>query len=1245
MINFNQCMSSALYVAENNQASGGWWGFVIMNDESDQTQLPATPISLKDALENTTWAGSFVYIASGPYPDTNKNQDEVLKFIAKIKTLSSGGMGVLVFLQNSSLENIDPQTLATFICITRMDGKVKLGGGGPGLQVNLTGVDGVELALDPNSKLSVSSDGTGDFIQIDNSTTPVAKLVGTFPPKQFSASSNSAQLHFAGSQKGALTFSLSIGQSSLYDNTNWGFQFLIPNNDLSKADAGTDQKSAAIYKAGILPYLSAWFPFAHRDDTEQEILRFNAQVNLVNPRNQISEVAQTVFFFTSTPPATLISCFRTCYGKGITLIPVQADTDGQIPAGLVINAGYKLTNLQHGFHFAPTGDFILVVDEAKAGVPQKMLCGLSGTETIAFLPQVDTQAGTRLRFSANCPANVPVFPLKEVSPVGPPIDPDAGLLDSQFVTSWVSFVAPPADQQRAAHYAAAPKGAELFGKTTSAVTGLLGPEDPGLALPSDGSVCFPVLPSAEFAVGDGTQDITADQFSLLSRQVIGPTRKKSIASGKAICSSASAQHTLFHHVTAADNDDNLTNTTTPAGLIARYSDDGSWKQLLLSQVQNSSGGISEQLGFTNLQATLQSAFQTSGQFLVIANNAHLGDPASGVFMQAAATDVVNTNSFYNTISIGNWKFCVQTGTQNTYGDYRSVIIVKGVKGKIFAIDSETNTVSNDSLVLSPDKWTMKETFAAPSVTGTDGSISEPQLSQLIPLSNWLVEYCQDAYARKDNAYFSNFVQIIQDENWTGVLILKAAVAQLPDELAGIAAGVNDKTDFYVHHLGIEIGQIDGQNVVQSDTTSMFGLIYYVDPRYDDTSTPHSIAPNNLNAEYDFTLLTLKTLFENSSVRKFESLAQMTLSKLFGSKVTKMRDVKSDGEEANLYNAVLLEGGIQKNGDAVVYSLSSKWPNRYFLANNILTEVEIDTAEMSTRDDGSTSGQTISWIGMSGFMRFAVISSAEAEKQDESLPAFDIFSFGAEAGQGDTLRTGLNFNNLGLKITVSQNTTSGTSETRLNLIENEISFNTVSSTPREKSLYTNFQLELRSMVFGNAKATDGEKKSDPASLGYLTVATQYGLSGVTSGTGCWHGCIYKLNLGTPGALAGKVNLDSSLLIAWADDSGATEDATSFQAMIGIELPGTGAGGDLFSLQTVIKLSVGVIQLMYVPPEEGNTSKKGGFLLVLNELALKFLGLLKIPPSGNTSFLLFGNPNAADSTGLGWFAMYKKDKNSN
>ena len=63
-----------------------------------------------------------------------------------------------------------------------------------------------------------------------------------------------------------------------------------------------------------------------------------------------------------------------------------------------------------------------------------------------------------------------------------------------------------------------------------------------------------------------------------------------------------------------------------------------------------------------------------------------------------------------------------------------------------------------------------------------------------------------------------------------------------------------------------------------------------------------------------------------------------------------------------------------------------------------------------------------------------------------------------------------------------------------------------------------------------------------------------------------------------------------------------------------------------------------------PVKGDQGKKGGFLLVLNQIALKLLGLLQIPPSGNTAFLLFGDPDAADSTGLGWFAMYKQDSSN-
>ncbi|MBP1649846.1 MAG: hypothetical protein H6Q26_3 [Bacteroidetes bacterium] len=85
---------------------------------------------------------------------------------------------------------------------------------------------------------------------------------------------------------------------------------------------------------------------------------------------------------------------------------------------------------------------------------------------------------------------------------------------------------------------------------------------------------------------------------------------------------------------------------------------------------------------------------------------------------------------------------------------------------------------------------------------------------------------------------------------------------------------------------------------------------------------------------------------------------------------------------------------------------------------------------------------------------------------------------------------------------------------------------------------------------------------------------------------------------------------------------------------MSLPGTGGGAKLISLQNVMKLSIGQIRLTY------DTSQHS-FLLMFTEVALKFLGMLKVPPNGSTLFYLFGNPDSGGkASGLGWYAMYKK-----
>jgi hypothetical protein len=44
-------------------------------------------------------------------------------------------------------------------------------------------------------------------------------------------------------------------------------------------------------------------------------------------------------------------------------------------------------------------------------------------------------------------------------------------------------------------------------------------------------------------------------------------------------------------------------------------------------------------------------------------------------------------------------------------------------------------------------------------------------------------------------------------------------------------------------------------------------------------------------------------------------------------------------------------------------------------------------------------------------------------------------------------------------------------------------------------------------------------------------------------------------------------------------------------------------------------------------------------MLTDIALRFLGLINLPPAGKGLFYLFGNPAGASSpSGLGWYAMY-------
>ncbi len=1174
---FQQLAKSRLFVSTSNSAAG-WWGFQVPLD----TPLDGKPVQLDAALSSTTLKASFVYSAT---PPDLSSDDAINAFIGAVDAVLGGIISprAMILLATGALAN---GALQNPLVVGLTAGKqVTVNEPPPPIAlctakkpITLTILAGA--AIGPNQQI--------DGLIFDGGNNPAVSLTG-LKTGDVGQDDNTATLMFAGVASGAFVLSLTLKRAALLARLNWGFQTLIPNT------GGNDP---------TILNLAAWLPLADASGASaDEMLGFTFQANPVNPNNELS-CTSTQFFFTgrnSGPDirTSLASFYRTNAGHLITLYPVADASNGQQPAALTIVNGYKSTPTQNGFSLAPEGDFLVTVDGAAVKTPIAMLCGMTGTETISLLPYVDGQyPGYRLRFVSQQPAFTPVFPLKQYSPISAPIDPNALLMNTAFVTSWAS-VQPPPGELTSAFYAAAPKGADLFsvntGASASQTPDLLAPASPGLTLSAE--PVFPLIPFAGFTAGLGDQDLTTDQLALLERQILSTTRRGLI--GAKSTPAPHAQHAL----NAAANDQKCPyNATTPAGFVSCVECDGKFSQLLLAQAMPpNSSTVSLQMGFTKLDPQLQSAFQTDNMFLVAANAEYLGAPASGTFMPPGQQTVKDKNLFFNTISIGDWQFRASVGQKNRYGDYRNVLIVKGVRGKL------------TDLVLSPDKWTMKDVFGAPSTAGQNGTVNPPDLGQLIPLSAWLKNYFDEALKRQDSPYFQNFCNIVQSEEWTGVLLLRVDIANVPADLAGILAGVK-LDDFYAHHLGIAISQIDGKTVQLKDASSMFGLVYYVSPGYDDSATPHPVSPTDLSLDYDFTLLTLKALFTNSAVARFESLAQIVLNKIFGAQISGM------GTGGNAFNAILLQGALQKHGGAAVYSLASTGASVYNLANNVFTLAEIDSAVMSTRDDGSKSGQVVSWIAICGMMNFAVIKDQTGAIPPQ--PDFDIFSFGAEK-DGPTQGRGLNFSNLGLRITFPK---ADPTKRNLDMIEGEISFNTASSTPRESSLYLNMQLELLGLQSGGGDST-------PDSLSYLTVATPYGLQGVSGGN--WHGLRFKINLGTPGALAGKINLNSTLLLAWSDASGSREGTSGYQAAVGIQLPGAGSGGDLFSLQSVLRLSVGVVQLFY-------NAAQNSFLLLLNEIALKFLGLLKVPPNGATAFFLFGNPKADSSTGLGWYAIYNQEQ---
>lgn len=1207
MLQFLRQSDPSLFVADG-LTGNGWAALVLPQAAPAATQSIGLDVALLDAKLKA----SFVLSSNTPDLTGNGAAALVQRVRDVVKTFKFNDRA-FVWLRDAlpadrSADKTPAMPLVVQNGVAQTDEKLR--------NDQLTAKNGLGVLLYKGLTIKVAKDGRSLAFTTSGSSGTVgftgAQRLTPYAPV------TTVGLALSGDGVGCLTFDVRFKRSDLYDVLYWGFQFAIQG------------------KSAPNPVVPVWYPLADRNGPNpSDALGFNVSIDPSDPTNAFHP-ARTAFWFDGTTivagqgspkkPTVLQSFYRTTTGKRVDFLPVPRSAATPIGAqGAYLEVREGVAAAVGGselFQLSPAGDFAVRLQGNSDPTRIRLLCGLNGTESVELLAGAAVDKGDRLRFVSRQPAYVPVWPVPTASPLNPPAALGAAPLVTEFLTSWAT-VARGTDAKPL--YAAQPPGAPLFGKNGQAVAGaasLLGPFAGGTAWPEVADLAVPMPPYVGVRPGDGAVGMSANQVAQLEHDVLAPYRGQLLRKAAARTPRA---------VTAALDDPGVP-TTTPDGIIVHARKDGSYSDILLGSTTSPSGGPPAGLSmrFSDPPEELQKAFQTGSLFLVVANPQKLGRLVDYADQIAGKAPPPGTAAFWNALSIGDWVLEADIGSNPAYGDFRNVMIVKGRKGSLL------------DLVAKTDAWTDSLGFAAPSMPKSEGGIGDPDPSQISILSQWLKDYIQAGIDRGGEDYFADFAALAVDEEWTGILILRARVGRFPKDLAGLVAGI-DNTKFEAHHLGIRISPVDGEKISIAGTSSVFGLINYTDPSYDPAQGETPIAPTGSD-DYSFLVLSLRALFENTAVKLFSSLAQLVVNKLFGIPTTGM--VEGNQYQANPYQAILLDGAYQNSGGVSSYSLGTRTTNAFILDSKVLRHVAINSAALTTVSSTGNTGKSV--FGLTGFLDFAIFTkdppddgdgqssdpddepkeqSSETALVADTKPAplpFDIFSFG-NASADETGVTGLTFSRLELPMTYDESASPPTRSITFNA--SAIAFDPGGSVARKGSVYSDFGPQLEGLIAAPAGKS-------PEDLGFQSVIVGTRIEGV--GSDGWYALVFKLNLGTPGALAGKIGLTARLLLGWG--YGAKGGEGGIDASVGISLPGMGPGGTVFSVQSVLKIGIGRVVLDRGPVSD---PAKARFLLTLNDIGLKVLGILKLPPSGVTNFLLFGAPNAATNPGsLGWLAMYNQ-----
>lgn len=930
---------------------------------------------------------------------------------------------------------------------------------------------------------------------------------------------------------------------------------------------------------------------------------------------------------TTGDPVRLRSGYATARGYGVDLTPLPGGEAGPA-AGLVFGfapffvGGGGDQPVPGGYYLVPDGPFSVDVvppegttaKAAEDGV-ERLLCGASGLEYLGVPPA----GGSSLVFVAGREAFAPLTPER----TGEHSLTDLG------TTAWVQVRPGTGSTVR---YYAQPEDAPLFRAPAATRAGdeeaidlLEFLELPAGDLPTTGAPpAFPMAPFRDLDAAELADALAIEQLALAPRRRAALTPAGLATLDAAAAATAAAGPATGGVPTA-------TVGVTPQGLGVGVAADGlTWTWVGIGHTGEQAA--EPDLRFTVVKGRLQQALLTNNLFLVLGNAREFADggsvayelgtyvldviatlpPGDGVPPEVlAAVRAAMADRRYG--SLDEFEAAVRTASPGI--DDHALLVLRRYAGLLTAV------VGGWPFRLSPDNWVNDRRASGANTYLLFKFVLGRSLASLVAdVSTWA--WPEVASADGDPAAAQaeiaavlaastdpHFDEVVADPWWTGVLALSVDVPleQLPAELQVLAAGI-DASAFQAHHLGFSATPYHvGEDGLAFTRSSMFGLIDYRNP--DDQYSTGDVP-------YAFRVLQLTVGIRNSVVTTFASRVQLLVNRLFGAAA---RLFPTDHG-----NNVVLDGAHQRQRlpdgtehDGYVFSMTGF--NRFQVDGLVLQTVDVLSAQLTTTKaaDPEKGDTTVdATFVMAGDLRFY------------EPAGFDPFCWGPLAdGSGDSH---LRFGNLGIGMSFEMGDPAGT--TTFTVRDGNLSFDLANSEARPDAFVSRFPARLAGLVATPDPAVSAvaTAPSTPADMGYASVTAPIQQQVLSQP---WYGLVYRIDLGTLGALAGNTAIGIDLLTAWSPGVGGADPAV----YVGVKLPGTKeALGVSLPLQGIVKLGFKSIELQ-VDQEPGQPRT---YTLRMRDFALRLLGLA-FPP-GHNDVLLFGNPAQAGDSKVGWYAAYASDE---